>query len=526
MQTTLSLFGAVALFGIGYAAARWMPAADPTPSAAAPKNAAGTKRWARGEAAALLLAAAPSAGTDADTLRPALHQLIREEPEKALALLREDRRLWPLMDGKLFIGLAATDGPRAWKLFTDYRDLFEFRFIADMARAWAKKDGAAAVPFGLALPDVAERASFLRSALAAWSEHDFDAFFAWAQTRPDDLLPYLDQVSLSDQETTLDRLAELAQVFPYENLPDDDFREIIAKAAEKPEELARLPALIVRFADPKTRDKAWVAVTMGLADLGRLEEAQEAMRQIQDAKRLTEATSYLAATLAGDDPLEGLRYADALPTPRGRELARRSVLHTWSERDVSTATGYLKSNAAELTPDEAALIFKLWSAQNRVEAADWAAELPDKNAGTNLINRTAAEWARQDPDSAMQWLSAQPPSDQKERWIYSFAQGHTTSTNSPDYAMSLAFQQHRAPSEQKTNQVVTLVKRWLNFDEKAASGWLRGAQAQQLMGDEEWAQIRQSPTSNQRAILSQSSSPLGLMSQSVNFGQGQLEVYY
>ncbi|MBL9130262.1 MAG: hypothetical protein JNG86_03630, partial [Verrucomicrobiaceae bacterium] len=203
------------------------------------------------------------------------------------------------------------------------------------------------------------------------------------------------------------------------------------------------------------------------------EKALALLPEITNERLHARIHSAMAAYRAMESPEAGFAYADSLPDSKMREMARRSVLESWAERDPAAASRYLLSQPspadvwftqrailewARLEP-EAAVAFTI---QHDKPLLDTGIHVPSP------LHYAMNHWAADDPVSAAGWLSQQPAGLARDRATGVFA--GVVARQQPDVAIEWA--SSIRDRSQRNSALGVVLGEWGRQDPSRAVAWL------------------------------------------------------
>lgn len=379
--------------GSGGRAARWLAPDIVTPQAATTSRAADLP--SKSQPASL--------GTDTKAQAGAPDAFARWE-----AALKAGKLSDPKLRRALLEEMAATDPERAWRLLMSGAVLVQLADIEALAVAFSKKDGRAAALFGLSIADEYPRSLFLRRALTEWLLEEPSQCLAWLRTQPEQLdLPRYLRITdwgYNTDRFTLPDLEALIALHPenenFAQLAGHILESALRGGASNAEALAwlrRQPASDVR-------DGMWGRYIKQLAQKGDIRGAASFVGEITDPRMRRQASSEVAANLAGSDPQAALAYAAALPDGDAARYAWRSAFASWAAQKPDEALAYANANLSKLTPELLNSAPSQWADRRPTETLDLASRFPASPARADLIRLVLQVWARRDAPQARMWL--------------------------------------------------------------------------------------------------------------------------
>jgi len=153
------------------------------------------------------------------------------------------------------------------------------------------------------------------------------------------------------------------------------------------------------------------------------------------------AQQLLLARYADLDPKTALSYVDSLKGFR-HELGQQTVISAWAAKDPEEAARYFNAKADDM-------------------------DTFDSSQSAATAGALAAEWARQDPDSALEWADTLPDELRGETFGRIMAQ---LSHDDPVEAAELLTAME--PGYERTGMLQTLVDQWAHQDPSEAADWV------------------------------------------------------
>lgn len=216
--------------------------------------------------------------------------------------------------------------------------------------------------------------------LASWASYNTDAALTWAREnhKGEGGNPWLVGVikGIAASDTTL--ATSVMQELPYSEERGDALKEIIPHVAQ-----------------------------LGLAN------AEVWLNQISDEGLRNSATSYLAESLATQDPEGTAQWVTQINDTKSRERAIGQVVEVWVERDPQQARQWFDSLS---TTDQAAAsddFIESYASKDPNQAADWLDENSSAENYQKLLKSFAQGSSYKDPELALNY--ANELEDDKDR---------------------------------------------------------------------------------------------------------------
>ena len=370
-----------------------------------------------------LLAAAKRDGEEG----PAWWAWTMSDPDAALAAgegLPDDMR------GYLVRGLGNFHTERALKMLEESPELARMFDLGDLAKELGEDDPEAGVEFMSKYPNYS-----LDQPFRHWVEEDPHEAFRWLKERGQDRS--LEDVffNVTARENP-DAFAELAASLPAgslkRRLENAAFTQLAAKDPEEALELARAAEAPRTAADRYAElgksliaEKPERAMEILGELLGKFPDAPYRSTWIRypggatGSGRGSPAVSEFLSELAASNPrltmesVIGFEAAETDKPPadpfRDDSTASRQVATFWAERDPEEFGRWCEGQDAKTLGMGAAVLSDQLRNQKDYEGAvAWGIRISEASGQANALGQTLSQWARADPEAAMQWFEQAP----------------------------------------------------------------------------------------------------------------------
>ena len=122
-------------------------------------------------------------------------------------------------------------------------------------------------------------------------------------------------------------------------------------------------------------------------------------------------------------PDEALAWALALPPGKNREDLAANGIEQLAQANPKRAAELLKTKfPADSLFSATVGVAVIWTNNDPVAAAGWAAQLPEGDTRNEALSRVGAHWAMTDPTSAARWVNTLPVGPARDKVIGKFAE--------------------------------------------------------------------------------------------------------
>jgi hypothetical protein len=397
-----------------------------------------------------------------ERLRSLLSEIARVAPGRlgeVAAVLKSSTNRWDSTATDAFAIFAAKDPDAARAAAEAVSGPLRGQALAGVAKAWAEKDGAAALAWAQAMPAGEARDAALKAVLAGWAKTDPIAALGKL-----DLVPPGGEENYHASDVGAQVLREAAK---------KDWNATLAWLRENPGKLGR-SSLDGLQGEVSRRLGADTATTMRLLATGGLPGLEmvfansilnegyaqrDAIWWWLDGQPPTDTTRNLRGSLLNaigwKEPEAALGFLEKIPdTPENAQLLERGVMSLVNggsqmerfdsllekapahirARLIEVGLNFGGMNARESSPsfDPARWVELLdeipaerrsnasiqlasgWAASDPEAAVRWASALPDPAARDGAIGSIAATWANHDPIEAARWVDTLPAGEARD----------------------------------------------------------------------------------------------------------------
>ena len=375
-----------------------------------------------------ILAAGPKA---ASALRGLQSEIARQSParlaEVANALAKSESR-WDTSTRDAFAILAEKDPAAARSAAESVTGPLRSEALAGVAKAWAEKDGAAALAWAEAMPPGEARDAALKGALTGWAKTDPVAALNKIDLVPPggDEMAYasdvgaqvLREAAKKSWDATMRWLAEHPGKLGHSSL--NGLQETLSKRLVKDAgatlreiDAGGLPATLSQVFANSVLNEGY--------------QARDAIWAWLDGQPATAFNKAIRGSLinaiAWKEPGVVLEFLDRLPDTKENasifERGAQSMLNGGSQ--MASLEGWLEKSPAKLRPYLLQAAFNYGSEQFATDPQRWLQrvdELPEDRR-LNAMTSVARGWASADPEAALEWATALPKADQRQQVILS-----------------------------------------------------------------------------------------------------------
>ena len=174
------------------------------------------------------------------------------------------------------------------------------------------------------------------------------------------------------------------------------------------------------------------------------------------------------SNLANQDPQEALNFIENIPSSRQRSEAYSAAITSWSAKDAPAAANYVAQlDNKQLKNQLAGTIIQYLSQQSPDEALIWAQEM-DPNGQLYLQDTVIGQIASNDPQRALQLAQASPRAALRKQ--LSLTVINNISYTDPVGAAAIIDQ---LPASEITGELVnSVIYGWASSDPEAAIAWI------------------------------------------------------
>jgi hypothetical protein len=408
-----------------------------------------------------------TASTNAPTDSPALSRLRNwlERADRSRVMASREERI-----RRLVRALAPSDYQRAWTLCGGLKSHRLRTLLGSfLLTPWAAKDGPAAIAAAQAVPDKAQRNSFLDSAVSAWAKTSPSEALAWIKSfyAENEQAPKLMLVfyGCADQDPQAARA--LWQQLPPGLLRDSAASTFIRALAEQDAPAAA--ACLKEIGSSSVRDNARGAILQQWAET----DAAAAFAWAQSQPRLhdrDDGIEVVAGTLAPQNPAQAAEMLKALsPLDVADDHGMVSdILSQWAADDLPAATRWTQQLPEGALRDHACegLLTSAFE-HSAPEAAALAQALPEGPTQSKLLNRVAFEWAFRDAKAVLSWLETLPDGPARSAVLTGYAEG--LALQKPEQAAR--YVAALPAGDLQAEAALQVINRWAENDPPSAAAW-------------------------------------------------------
>ncbi|QMU61825.1 MAG: hypothetical protein GKR92_09000 [Gammaproteobacteria bacterium] len=230
---------------------------------------------------------------------------------------------------------------------------------------------------------------------------------------------------------------------------------------------------VERIADNRIRQQLLETVLYRWAETDP-QEAYDKLQTLPNAGR-TSGISYTVFTyLANENPRDALNIIENIPSSRSRVDAYNATIQTWAASDAQAAANFVAQlDNKQLKQQLAPTVIQYLSTQSPDEALTWARE-QDPTGQLYLQNTVVSQIASENPERALQIaLSSQQPTLRKQLIVTVV---DNLSYNDPQRAAEMIDQLPYADVNAET--INSVVYNWANSDPDAAMAWVNSKSGQ------------------------------------------------
>ena len=199
------------------------------------------------------------------------------------------------------------------------------------------------------------------------------------------------------------------------------------------------------------------------------DRAQRMADLVTDAIEQRKLSSALAAQLAMHDPKAAMNYASAMPDPKARERARRTVLSVWSRQNPRGVFDALTAPGAEWSTEELVVPLYAIIPWLGAEVVQYALSMKDAAARQQWLSRGIWGWASQDPQAAAQWAHHLSPGEDRDTAISQIV----NAASDDDPVQSVRWAQGISDENERLRSMQNAFTAWLKQSPSAAESWAK-----------------------------------------------------
>ena len=254
-------------------------------------------------------------------------------------------------------------------------------------------------------------------------------------------------------------LDELAAWVPREEIPDT------LKASS-----------VILNDQQRSHFQKWLLIRLGWADpVAAMTNASAIEGKIVNDEGLSDSGIYFQLAVLDNwmrTNLQGaFNWVCGLPDVDSRERALEKIIPALAADNAQSTL--VRLNDLKPAPDERIykLLFERWAANDPVQAIQQRQQIPDHDAGEDILCAIMTAWVNQQPDAALDWVKSQPDSESKttalETCIGELAK--------KDVPRALALAESLPEGTGRNMVIVGLFNDWAVRDPKAATNWVESA---------------------------------------------------
>jgi hypothetical protein len=222
-----------------------------------------------------------------------------------------------------------------------------------------------------------ERRDYTMKLVAAWSQRDPAAAWAWLNTQPHGYAFYGAASVLMEKMAAT---APGAALVAWQALPEGDARDRVAGA-----------------------------IARGMTDKG---AALIWLSSLPDTRGVRDGIDGLIAAMNLKEPAAILALLDKVPPGRGQLQIYSTAARTWLEADPQGAIRWMKTlKDQDVLKTAGSSIGYRWAEQSPTEMASFVSTMHQGPAFDTLVGQLSANWGRSDAAAAVTWLAGLPDSE-------------------------------------------------------------------------------------------------------------------
>lgn len=405
-------------------------------------------------------------------LEEVLRVAAAQNPDDVVKLLRETPQLHnhPPFVRQMFAGLAQHSVPKALEVWQGAGDLWPMTALEAIGHEWGRQNWREAAGYGLQMADQTKRKTFLAEVMGDRLKQNFPEVADWLSSLLPTARERLDLQWASVEPTTLNELATLAALVPrthYLATKNDAWCEKLAKLVDA---TSATRAWVDALPPGHLREQAWQAYVLRAVESSP-ESLPALLRDTPDAEGRARLTSTLAGMHACRDIHGALAYAESLPDPRARQMARRTVLGVMAQGDTAGALDLILRTEETWQPDDHAALSVISGFLKPEAACALAAQLRDPGLQEKWLNNALVHWLKLDPAAAAVWVNQLPKGKLRDTAVSRIALH--VGEKDPSTAMNWASLVTDPRSRQNSQLDIALA--WQRLDRAGYQAWLAQA---------------------------------------------------
>ena len=280
-------------------------------------------------------------------------------------------------------------------------------------KAWAKKDGEAALEMILKEEAPGEKENYIHSALLTWMQKDHEAAYRWmtandnqfgkaSSMKVDVMLAYFTKTSQRDMAGTFEKLEGLDPVV---------YGQMITGLTGQ---MATNDQLRAKFFD-KVREQGDPNLTSTtlthLVSMMTLDKPEKVSQKLDELNltldQRTMANSQFVSGWSKKDPQSALEWAKQIkPDEMSAGDAIKIGFGVWAREDAEAAGKWLEQQSDEFKVDTVyrAAAEQLIHAGRFLVASEWMEKLKDEGTRLGAYAQLYSQWKVQSPDEAAAWI--------------------------------------------------------------------------------------------------------------------------
>ena len=374
-----------------------------------------------------------------------LYHAALNDPEctAKLVFATEELKKQEGMVRRLFAGITRSNVEKALSMAAALPPEFRASAWAGIGREWVRMDWQSALNHGLAMQSGKDREIFLKEALGIQVKQGFGMLAQWMKTLSPHTRAML-PVDWSEVVLSTPQDFELLTELWPEVLKKDRPRNVLDQLLKVVDSTHATKAWIDSLPQGETRDRAFEAYVLRTAQQ-QPDALPSLLEGASSGTERTRLTSTLAGLRAFESPQAALAFADSLPDPQSRAMARVTAMGVmgmsssqqgmemlinseseWSLEDMRALAviyGYTDPRAAleaglrmknEKNSEQwTSESFGWWLRRDVTAASAWAAKLPPGSLHDHAFSGVATQLARYAPQTAMPWALSIGDSQQR-----------------------------------------------------------------------------------------------------------------
>jgi hypothetical protein len=302
----------------------------------------------------------------------------------------------------------AKDDPESAMSWLQVQSLSQdtLRGMLEIVAVWAAEDSEGALLWLESNAQGLARHTTIQSGMELWAQQDPSAAATWIEGMANDGSKVTAAKALAAKWATQQPsdTSQWVEQLPPGSLRDEAASALVESWAAADPEAAAIWALTEA---EYQGNKALLNLSIQQYAQANPDEAEQFLRQVNEAYEAPEAIETYVRTRAQDNPTAAMDWLSALPAtdPLNQPKNSEVIMQEWSRTDSVAASTWLNDAAAGPQRDAAIAGFATTMLEFDPEAAAaWSNTISEPNQRVEQLNRSVLSWAHAQPVQALQWV--------------------------------------------------------------------------------------------------------------------------